>query len=283
MGVRAVDFRPFLAPTPSSKDAGRRPLRDVGRVVIVQVIPDPGQPRVEFSEEALERLALSIREKGQFSPIRVRWSKDLQKWVIISGERRWRAAQRAGLREIDCYFHDGDLATSEILEQQLIENCLREDLQPIEEARAFASLMKLNGWAGKQIAESLHVHPSRVTRALALLELPETVQEKVAAGEVSARSAYEISKLSNPQKQVELAELAAAGKLTHSQAVGAVRQRRGKQKPAARSTKLTFDGDNSWKVIVTAPRKGTYFEVEQALCIALEEVRHRIKSGCQRF
>src|SRR5207244_36436 len=73
MGVRQTDFRPVLAPAPGKKDLGRRPLRNVGKVAISQVVPDSEQPRVEFDEDALDRLALSIREKGQFSPIRVRW------------------------------------------------------------------------------------------------------------------------------------------------------------------------------------------------------------------
>lgn len=283
MGVRKAEVHPILAPTPGKKDAGRRPLRNVGRVIIDQVIPDPAQPRVEFSEEALERLALSIREKGQLSPIRVRWSTELEKWVIISGERRFRAAKRAGLGEIECYFHEGDLKASEILEQQLIENCLREDLQPIEEANAFNSLMKLNGWAGKDVAQALRVHPSRVSRALALLRLPQEIQEKVMAGEIPARSAYEISKLSDPQAQSALAQRAVSGSMSHEQAARAVRQHQGKAKPAARTTKQTFFGDNGWKVVVSAPKKGTYHEIEQALSLALEEVRHRIDSGCKLF
>src|SRR5262249_36169928 len=155
---------------------------------------------------------------------------ELKKWVIISGERRWRAAQRAGLKEIDCYFDEADLTPSEILEQQLIENCQREDLQPIEQAEAFAALMKLNDWTGKQVADGLRIPPSRVSRALALLDLPESVQDKVASGKLAARSAYEISKLSDPQKQVELAEKAATGELPHDQAVAVVRQIRGKAK-----------------------------------------------------
>ena len=72
MGVRPADLRSILAPAPGKKDAGRRPLRNVGRLAITQIVPDPAQPRIEFSEEALERLASSIREKGQLSPIRVR-------------------------------------------------------------------------------------------------------------------------------------------------------------------------------------------------------------------
>ena len=113
------------------------------------VIPDPEQPRVEFSEEAIERLAQSITRKGQLSAIRVRWSDEFSKWVIIAGERRWRATKRAGLPTIDCYFHENGISKSEVLEQQLIENCLREDLQPIEEAKAFSMLMDLNGWTGQ--------------------------------------------------------------------------------------------------------------------------------------
>ena len=283
MGVRQAELRPVLAPAPGKKDAGRRPLRNVGKLAISQIVPDPAQPRTEFSEEALERLASSIRDKGQLSPIRVRWSDELEKWIIISGERRWRAARRAGLVEVECYFHEAELNSSEVLEQQLIENCLREDLQPIEEAQAFAALMKLNGWTGKEVAEALRVHPSRVSRALALLKLPEAIQEQVNIGEISARSAYEISKLPNADMQAVLAEKAAAGELSNNQAANAVRQRQGKQKPTPRTTKQTFFDENGWKVIVTAPKKGTYFEIEEALSAALAEVRHRINSGCQLF
>ena len=283
MGVRQTEFRPVLAPAPGKKDIGRRPLRNVGRLAIGQIVPDPDQPRIEFSQEALERLALSIREKGQLTPIRVRWSDTLEKWIIICGERRWRATRQAGLTEIDCYFDEGELSYSEILEQQLIENCLREDLQPIEEAEAFASLMKLNGWTSKQVADTLRVNPARVSRALALLKLPEAIQEKVAAGDISSRSAYEISKLRNPETQSAIAERVAQGQLSAPQAAKAVRQRQGKAKPAARITSQTFFGDSGWKVIVTGPKKGTYFDIEQALTQALEEVRIRINSGCQLF
>lgn len=283
MGVRQSQFRPTLAPTPGQKDVGRRPLRNVGKLAINQIVPDPSQPRVEFAGEAIDRLALSIREKGQLTPIRVRWSEDLAKWIIIAGERRWRAAQRAGKTEIDCCFHETELTPSEILEQQLIENCLREDLQPIEEAKAFASLMKLNGWTGKQVAEALRVHPSRVSRALALLKLPEPLQERVAAGEISARSAYEISRVSNPKTQAELARKAGEGSLTHQDAANVVRKQKGKPVPTPRTTKQTFFAEDGWKVVVTASRKGSYFEIEQALVTALEEVRLRINSGCQLF
>lgn len=145
VGVRKMDLKPVLSPVASLKDAGRRPVRQFGKINIEQVIPDPDQPRQEFDEDAVERLSKSIMDKGQLAPIRVRWSDVSQKWIIIAGERRWRATRLAGLPSIDCYFHEGDLSHSEILEQQIIENCLREDLKPLEQARAFASLMEING------------------------------------------------------------------------------------------------------------------------------------------
>ena len=79
MGARERDLRPALSPVPLARDVGRSPIRDVGRVAIELVIPDPDQPRVEFTRDALDRLAQSIRDKGQLSPIRVRWSEDLEK------------------------------------------------------------------------------------------------------------------------------------------------------------------------------------------------------------
>jgi ParB family transcriptional regulator, chromosome partitioning protein len=80
-----------------------------------------------------------------------------------------------------------------------------------------------------------------------------------------------------------LAERAASGELSHAQAANAVRQRQGKQKPSPRTTKQTFFAENGWKVIVTASKKGTYFEIEEALSNALEEVRLRINSGCHLY
>ncbi len=80
----------MLSPVPQQRDIGRSPLRNVGRLDLDQVIPAPDQPRTEFAEEALERLAQSIRDKGQLSPIRVRWSAGAGKWIIVAGQRRRR-------------------------------------------------------------------------------------------------------------------------------------------------------------------------------------------------
>lgn len=282
-GVRQSDSQPALSPVPRNKDVGRRPLRNVGSLELDQVIPDPEQPRIEFPDEAIDRLAASIREKGQLSPIRVRWSEEVRKWIIVAGERRWRATKRAGLPTIDCYFHERPLSESQILEEQLIENCLREDLQPIEEARAFEKLMDLNRRNAKQLAEALRIHPSKVSRALSLLRLPDDIQDDLADGTIPARVAYELSKLSDPAAQRNLAARARVGKLTHTQAASAVRQRHGKRQAKARGTRLTFLAEPGWRIIISASRQGTYHEIEEALVQTLEEVRHRIDNNVQLF
>jgi ParB family chromosome partitioning protein len=273
IGLRESDSRPNLSPIASPKDIGRRGNRNFGRIDIDRIAPDPDQPRVEFDEEALEQLANSIREKGQLSPIRVRWSDEKSQWLIISGERRWRASRRAGLKMLDCYFQEQAMSPTEILEEQLIENLLRSDLRPIEEAESYRRLMEVNQWNGKQIARALSISPTRVSRALSLLRLPSELQSKIESGEVSARAGYELSKL--PATQVGNVDVHS---LTVTKAATAVKQRRGKSTTITRGVSQTFYGENGWRVIVKANRKGTYDEMEQALQIALEEVQTRIRS-----
>jgi ParB family chromosome partitioning protein len=223
-----------------------------------------------------------MKEKGQLSAIRVRWSEELGKWLIIAGERRYLAAKEAGLARIDCYFlSEEELTRSEVLEQQLVENCLREDLRPIEEANAFCRLIKLNGWTGKHLAEKLSLPPAKVSRALSLLKLPADIQSKVEAGTISARAAYEISKLKGDAPRRRVAALAASGALTHKQVASAVRKRKGTGRQRPRGTQLTFFAEGGWKVVVISSGIGTYDEVEQALLDALEEVRHRIDNRVQ--
>ena len=283
MGVRPVESQPKLSPVASAKDVGRTPLRKFGKLDIEQVIADPNQPRSVFDEEEIQQLASSIRNTGQLHPIRVRFDPDVEKWIIVTGERRYRATVAAGLPQIDCYFHDEEITESEILEQQLVENLLRQDLKPLEEARGYAALMELNNWNGKQVAEALRVSASKVSRALAILDLPEEVQQQVEAGAIARTSAYELAKLGNESTQRNLAEQAASGTLTHKQTSNAVRQRRGTKPAKPRGIRQEFAAENGIKVTVTANRKGNYHEIEEALEQALDEVRLRIKSNVQLY
>ena len=283
MGLRAVENNPQLSPVPNAKDVGRRALRNFGTLAIETVMADPDQPRIEFDQEEIGRLAKSIQEKGQLHPIHVRWSEPHSKWIIISGERRFRATKVAGLPTVNCQFQESELSKTEILEQQLIENLLREDLKPIEEAKAFDELMKLNGWTGKELSEAVRINSSKITRSLALLKLPEDIQLQIESGKLSARAAYEISKLpDDAQRRAALLQgQNGEGQVTLAKAQGQVRQRKGKTAAKPRGVKQTFIMEDGWKVTVTANKKGNYHEVEQALQQALEEVRLRIDNNIQ--
>jgi len=284
MGLRRVERAAKLSPVSSLKDVGRMPLRTFGSVETNRIIPDPNQPRVDCDDDDIRRLADSIRTHGQLHPIRIRWDEAIGKWFIISGERRWRATRAAGLPTIDCFFVEGDVSEPELREQQLVENLLRKDLRPLEEAKAYQSLMELNDWNGKQVADALRVTASRVSRALALLDLPEAIQKQVEAGTLPKSSAYEISKLSDDRAQTQLATQAAGGDLSHAETVKQVNQRRGKKSPKPRQgLHQVFFAENEMKVTVSHNRKANYHEVEQALLDALEEVRHRISNNIRLF
>ena len=138
-------------------------------ISVDRIGPDPDQPREAFDPEALERLAASLKTKGQLQPIRVRWDEGRGAYVILCGERRWRAAMLVGLTTMSCVVHEGGVDPGELLALQCVENALREDLKPIEQAKAYKRLMDLHGWSGNQLAKELAIAQPCVVRALALL------------------------------------------------------------------------------------------------------------------
>ena len=109
--------------------------------------PDPGQPRKEFDSESLAKLADSLRKRGQIQPVMVCWSDSQAAYVILTGERRWRAARQAGMEKLACIVRDQPMSEGELRAVQLIENCLREDLKPLEQAHAYRDLMASNEWS----------------------------------------------------------------------------------------------------------------------------------------
>ena len=137
-----------------------------------KIAPDPDQPREEFDEEALGRLAESLRTRGQLQPIRVRWDEGSEQYMIVVGERRWRAARMAGIALAGAVVVEGPIPPADLLAIQLVENCLREDLKPIEQARAFKALMEQNGWSARQVARELSIDHTGVARALAPADAP---------------------------------------------------------------------------------------------------------------
>ena len=227
MGAGRQGRGAVTASAKADPEDGTERLRSAVTIEVERIVRDPNQPRTDFDEGALERLAESLRAHGQLQPIAVRWNDEVGRYLIVSGERRWRATLKAGRKTIDAVIVD-PRSESQILELQLIENCLREDLAPIEQARAFRTLMDRNGWSGDQLARTIQMSDASVFRALALLTLPDVVQGHVEAGGMAPSVAYELSKIDAPEVQAEIASRCRAAEgLSRAETVEAVRQSRG--------------------------------------------------------
>lgn len=163
-------------------DAPRQDGTDVRVVAVDAIAPNPDQPRRRVDDAALDALAESIRQHGLMQPAVVR-SVDGQRFEIIAGERRWRAAQRAGLQEMPVVVRHADARA--LLELALVENMVRQDLSPIEVANAVATLVEDFGQTHQQVADHLGRSRPAVSNLLRLLELPDDIQAHVDRGELS--------------------------------------------------------------------------------------------------
>lgn len=166
------------------------------------ITPNPRQPRQSFDEDALDELAASIREVGLLQPVVVRRAGP-GRYELIMGERRWRATQRAGLREIPAIIRDTE--DDELLREALIENLHREQLNPLEEAAAYQQLLEEFGATHDGLAKKIGRSRPHITNTLRLLNLPVAVQRRVAAGVLSAGHARALLSVSDPERQEQLA------------------------------------------------------------------------------
>ncbi|MCC7395258.1 MAG: ParB/RepB/Spo0J family partition protein [Sphingomonadaceae bacterium] len=160
--------------------SGGAPREGLTNLPIAQIHPHPDQPRRHFDEGALTELAASIRTRGLVQPILVRPAPDGQGWQLVAGERRWRAAQRAGLHEVPALVRSLD--DRETFTIALVENIQRKDLTAIEEAEAYARLRDNLGHNAEEIGQMTGKSRSHVTNILRLLDLPDGVRAMVADG-----------------------------------------------------------------------------------------------------
>lgn len=167
-----------------------------------KVHPNPRQPRKEFDPDKLRELAASIKEKGILQPIIAR--KVASGFEIVAGERRWRAAQLAGLQEVPIILKKAEDAES--LELALIENIQRHDLNPIDEAEAYLQLADRFEQTQEQIAKKVGKDRSTITNMMRLLQLAPTVREMVRSGQLTTGHAKVLLGVSDPQEQQELAK-----------------------------------------------------------------------------
>src|SRR5579863_1590660 len=165
--------------------------------------PNPLQPRRDFPEAALQELADSIRASGIVQPVLLRRAAD--RFQLVAGERRWRAARQAGLKSIPAVVRE--LSDCYALEPALTENLLREDLNPLEVAHAYEALQERFQLTHEEIAARLGANRSTVTNALRLLRLPHTVQEMIASGTLSPGHARALLGLDSGPAQESLAQV----------------------------------------------------------------------------
>ena len=197
--------QPAQAPVPSQAPEPFREIR------LDQIVPNPRQPRRDFSDAELQELQLSMQASGLLQPIAVRPRKD-GRFELIAGERRFRAATRLGWPTIPAYVRD--VSDEQLLSLALVENLQREDLNPIEEAEGYRQLISDFGLAHQQVAQAVGKDRSTITNALRLLALPEEVQRLVRDGSLTLGHARALLGVPSGTSLTELAQRVVSQRLS---------------------------------------------------------------------
>lgn len=194
-----------------TKEVIKEVVKEVEQKININLIePNKSQPRKQFDEEALQELSDSIKKYGVLEPLIVTKKSDY--YEIIAGERRWRAARLAGLKEIPVVIRE--YTDKEIMEISLIENIQREDLNPIEEAQAYEALISQNNLKQEEVAERVSKSRSTITNSLRLLKLCEDVRQMVMYNMISTGHARALIPIEDPKLQYETAAIVYDQKLS---------------------------------------------------------------------
>jgi ParB family transcriptional regulator, chromosome partitioning protein len=194
-----------------SPEGSERPL-GVRNIPVDRIAANPNQPRMHFDEESLNELAASIREHGVLQPILVRPAGEPQRYQLVAGERRWRAAQKAGLHEVPALIEQIDDDTA--LEIAIIENLQREDLSPLEEAMMYERMTREHGYSVRRLAQKIGKDKGYIENRLRLAGAPTEIKQLVSLRKDTLSHAYELLKVDNPRKRQRLAEQVASGELS---------------------------------------------------------------------
>ena len=186
-----------------SSSGDSRATRGLAEIPISQIQPNPYQPRKTFNEASIEELARSVRQHGIVQPLVVTRAGD--KYKLIAGERRFRAAQRAGLTTVPVLIKEM-MQEGDALQIALIENIQREDLNPIEEAMAYHQLHDEFQLTQEEISKRVGKERSTVANFLRLLKLPDSVKKLLASGQLSMGHARALLAIESPKKQEQLAD-----------------------------------------------------------------------------
>ena len=210
----------------------------IGRMIsIEQLDPNPEQPRVEIGD--LTELTTSVREKGVLEPLLVKQSAQKGRWMIIAGERRWRAARAASLKEVPCI--ELDVSEAEVAEIALIENMQRKDLTPWEEADGLAALCQRYGYTHEDVSKKVGKSRSTVTEAITLAAIPEEIREECRRADINVKSLLlQIVRQPDTKSMQEMIKILANKDFTRDEARAIIRQRKFKEGNAEASKPFTF-------------------------------------------
>ena len=253
-----------LIPSGLSDSGTNRAARGASLVEIPvgDLSPNPNQPRVHFDEESLSDLAASIREIGVLQPLLVRQLAD-GSYQLIAGERRWRAAQRAGLATVPAVVKTTDDMSS--VEQALVENLHRQDLAPLEEAGAYQQLIDDFSLTHDDVAKRVGKSRSSITNSLRLLALPAAIQAFLADGKLSAGHAKALLGTPDRAFQEQLARRAATEGWSVRAIEEAIRDRGGEGSTAVVTPGKTDDGSTSGGGTVTKLPPAGLLELENQI------------------
>jgi len=266
----------------SPEERGRRRLDRAYAIDLTQIMATD-QVRKDFDEEAHRDLVASLEKHGQQQPCRVRWSPGDERYIILQGERRYRAAIDAnGVDSLDCVVEDKDLSPGQLIELQLVENTHRQNLNAVEEGEAYQELMQLRDCTAKDLAHDIGVSPNTVQRAVRLLKLPDDILDKVRSGDlpktlirsIQAVKAGSLDKTETRQREL-IAEYEETGKLN---AITEKTVSKPGKKAAGGVTKSIPVDDNITIKVVAKRKSTTLAEMEAALKKAAKECGGRSRS-----
>lgn len=193
-----------LLPVFDEEEILKESAGEIKNIALTEIMPNPEQPRKNFDEDEMQDLAASIKEHGVLVPIIVNKNAQNEKFVIVAGERRYRAAKRADLGEVPAIVKN--FTEQEMLEIALIENVQRSDLNVIEEARGYKLLMERFGYSAEELAKRMGKSRPQVANCVRLLNLPEEVIAMVAEGKLTAGHVRPLLALGDKAWQIDIAE-----------------------------------------------------------------------------
>lgn len=207
------------------------------KIAINEIVPNPHQPRLHFDDEALNTLMLSIKQYGLVQPIVVRKVED--KYELVAGERRWRACKQLNFTEIEAIVKD--YSTEQTSEIALVENLQRQDLDPIEEAHAYQRLKETFKLTQEEIADKIGRSRSHIANIIRLLKLPDFIQNKLSAGEITIGQARPILMLKTKALQEKILEIIEEQDLNARQIEALVKEWNAPKKPEKKPAKERED------------------------------------------